>query len=172
VGISDVAWGSAVSLRYSLTIALPQRDTWEVDDQHAGFWTARHRGSHSELSTRTWRSSRLGTNDDCRRQLRLWLPNAPDPEAQPESVIEKRDIDAPAGYRTELSIGVRRRPPGSELEGFAVAVGHTVGECYAAIFTTRAGGKNAEATVGERLALATEGILPRVARRGVEDRVR
>jgi len=171
-GLSDRAWGSAVSSRYSVVVPLPERDSWQVDDAREAWWTARHAGSHSELSVRTWRAGRLATAADCKKQIRLWRPQSPDPEAQPESVIERRVIDAPAGYATELVVGVQRGRQGGELEGFVVAVGHTIGECYAALYSTRAGGKNPESTLGERLALVTEGILPRIARRGIEDRVR
>jgi hypothetical protein len=171
-GLSDRAWGSAVSSRYSVVVALPERDSWQIDDTREAWWTARHRASQSELSVRTWRAGRLVTAEDCKKQIRLWRPEGPDPEARPESVIERRVIDAPAGYATELVVGVQRGDQGSELEGFVIAVGHTIGECYAALYSTRAGGKNPESTLGERLALVTEGILPRIAKRGIEDRVR
>lgn len=172
VGIKDRAWGLAVSKRYSLSVSLPEREAWRDDDWKEPWWTLRHAESRSELRARTWRASRLSTAKECREQLRLWLPTAPDPEKAPESVIERRVLDAPSGYSTELAIGVRRTGQGSEIEGYALALGHTIGECYAALYTTKAGGKAAESTVGERLALITEGVLPRVARRGIEDRVR
>lgn len=172
VGIADSAWGLAASRRFSLVLQLPDREAWQVDDEKSAWFEAWHRPSRSELSAKTWRASRLARPEDCRRQLELWRPNAPKPDAQPESVIERYILDAPQGYATDVAIGVQRAEEGAEIEGWALALGHTVGECYAAIYTTRAAGKNAEAVVGERLALINQSVLPRVKRTGVEDRVK
>lgn len=145
---------------------------WRIDESaKQTWWTGRHPASASELSIKTWRTSRLSTRDDCKKQVRLWRPKAPDPDARPDSVLERRTLDAPRGFDTELALGVTRSGP-TEIEGWAVAVGHTVGECYAAIYTTRASGASAEASVGERLALMGDGVFPRIERLGVEDRVK
>ena len=151
---------------------MPERTSWRIEETKETWWTARHAASQSELSVKTWRTSRLSTREDCKKQVRLWRPRSPDPDARPERILERRAIDAPRGFDTELALGVDRAGPSAEIEGWAVAVGHTVGECYAAIYTTRAAGKNAEASVGERLALFGDGVFPRIQRLGVEDRVK
>lgn len=171
-GIADKAWGSVASQRFSVMIALPERKDWQVEDVREAWWTARHAASSSELAVKTWRTSRLSRREDCQKQIALWRPKAPNPEAEPGSIVDRRALDAPAGYQTELVVGVRRAGAGGEIEGYALAVGHTIGQCYAALYTTRALGANAEATVGERLALFGDAVLPRIERIGIEDRVR
>lgn len=172
VGIADRAWGSATSARFSVTISLPERKDWQIEDVRETWWTARHTASASELSVKTWRTSRLARREDCQKQVALWRPKAPNPEAEPASVVDRRPLESPAGYHTELVVGVRRAGKDGEIEGYAFAVGHTIGQCYAALYTTRAHGGNAEATVGERLALFGDAVLPRIERTSIEDRVR
>ena len=171
VGIADRAWGSVESARFSLRIALPERKDWQIEAQREAWWTARHAGSSSELSVKTWRTARLSRREDCQKQIALWRPQAPNPAAEPATVVDRRELALPAGYRTELVVGVRRATGGGEIEGYAVAVGHTIGQCYAALYTTRAFGTRAEATVGERLALFGDAVLPRIERVGIEERV-
>lgn len=171
-GIADRAWGTVTSARFSVTLALPERKDWQIEDVKETWWTARHAPSASELAVKTWRTSRLARREDCQKQIALWRPKAPNPEAQPATVVDRRPLDAPAGYQTELVVGVRRTGNEGEIEGYALAVGHTIGQCYAALYTTRAVGGSAEATVGERLALFGDAVLPRIQRLGVEDRVR
>jgi len=172
VGIADRAWGSVTSGRFSVTVSLPERKDWQIEDVREPWWTARHPPSSSELSVKTWRTSRLARREDCQKQITLWRPKAPNPEAEPASVVDRRALESPAGYHTELVVGVRRAGKEGEIEGYALAVGHTIGQCYAAFYTTRAQGGNAEATVGERLALFGDAVLPRIERVGIEDRVR
>jgi hypothetical protein len=173
VGIADRGWGSIPSTRFSVTVSLPERKDWQIEAVREAWWTARHAPSSSELAVKTWPTARLSRREDCQKQIALWRPGAPNPEAEPASVVDRRALEAPAGFHTELVVGVRRVPGSTgEIEGYALAVGHTIGKCYAALFTTRAAGGNAEATVAERLALFGDGVLPRIQRTGIEDRVR
>lgn len=172
VGIADRAWGSVKSARFSLTVSLPELERWQIEDVREAWWTARHAPSQSELAVKTWRTSRLARREDCSKQIALWRPKAPNPEAEPATVVDRRALESPAGYQTELVVGVRRSGAGGKLEGYALAVGHTIGQCYAALYTTSATGTSAEATLGTRLALFGDAVMPRIERVGIEDRVR
>jgi len=169
--LADRAWGVVSSTRFGVDVALPERKSWQIEELKEPWWIARHAPSSSELRVRTWRTSRLSKREDCAEQVALWRPGAPDPKKNPESVVERRALTSPSGYQTELVVGVRRASA-AEIEGYALAIGHTIGECYAAILTTRASGGRAEASVGERLALFADAVFPRIERIGIEDRVR
>jgi hypothetical protein len=151
---------------------LPERSSWSIDDKRAQWFTARHDASRSELTVRTWRASRLGKRDECMLQLRLWRPTLPDAEKNPESVMESRTLGAPSDYDTLLTLGVLKQGSEGELEGYAIAVGHDVGSCFAAVYLTQARGPGAEEAIAARLALIGDGVMTRVRRIGVEDRVR
>jgi hypothetical protein len=86
--------------------------------------------------------------------------------------MESRTLGAPAEYDTLLTLGVVRRGSEGDLEGYAIAVGHDIGSCFAAVYLTQARGAGAEEAIAARLALIGDGVLTRVRRIGVEDRVR
>jgi hypothetical protein len=170
--IENKHWADARSARYSVVVPLPERGTWSVDDTRAQWFTARHDASRSELTVRTWRAPRIGKRDECLVQLRLWRPNLPDPEQNPESVMESRKLAAPTSdYDTLLTLGVRKVGKEGDIEGYALAVGHDVGSCFAAVYLTQARGSGAESAVAARLALIGDRVLARVRRIGPEDRV-
>ena len=68
-----------------------------------------------------------------------------------------------------VTAGVRRTD--TSLEGYLLAIGVAVGQCYAASFVTHAVGPGAETAIGDRLAVVGERVLPRVQRVGVEGRI-
>lgn len=165
-------WADVRSARYSVLLPLPERGSWTVDDTRAQWFTARHDASRSELTVRTWRASRIGKRDECLLQLRLWRPDLPDPEKEPESVMESRKLGVPTeDYDTLLTLGVRRTGQDGDIEGYALAIGHDVGSCFAAVYLTQARGTGAEDAVAARLALVGDRVLSRIRRIGPEDRV-
>jgi hypothetical protein len=131
---------------------------------------ARHAATRSELVARTWRAARLVNKDDCERQARLWRPEIPD--VPPDSVLETRRIDAPPGFTTELRVGAAPLALTREIRGYALAFGTMVGRCYALVYTTIDGGAGAEASVGRRLAVVADEIVPQVRFLSIEERVR
>ena len=171
IGISNRDWGEATSARYSVRILLPEAKAWSIDDAREPWWTARHPASQSELLVRTWRASRLSTREECLSQIRLWKPQGPDPDKDPAGVVDRRPLGAPEGFDTELDVGVVKSKTPGEFEGYALAIGHSVGRCFAALYTTHASGTRAEDVIAARLALIGDSVLPRLQRVSIEDRV-
>lgn len=164
------AFRAVRSKHMSLAITLPDADGWDIDDGPQWF-RLRHRATESELSLRVWRASRRVRVTECEQQVRLVRPDLPDPTAAPESVIEQRPLDAPEGYAVELTVAVRPAE-GDRIAGHAVAIGAAIGHCYAAIFSTQAGGSGAENAVAERLALAADQVFGSVTLGRIDDRAR
>jgi hypothetical protein len=163
--LTDAGWAEVESLRQSLVLRLPQRAAWRVDDQTTWF-VARHAASESELRLRTWLAPRLVRAEQCQEQARLWLPSIPPLR---EEAVVRRALRAPDGFSGEVVVGVE--PVSEGLGAHALAFGASVGRCYAAVFTTRASGIGAEDVIGRRLVVIVEGVLERVRRRGIEERV-
>jgi hypothetical protein len=168
--LDEGSWGTVISARHSLELPLPEGASWSLDDSTTPWLVARHERTRSELAARIWRAGRLVRPADCDRQARLWNPAIP--EALAESVLETRSVTAPAGWTTELTVGVERVASGVELRGFALAFGVTVGRCYAFVYTTLATGAGAEASIGRRLAIVADEIVPQVRVRSIDERVR
>jgi hypothetical protein len=167
-GLPDRDWGDIESARFLVVVPVPERGGWVVDDR--GPWLeASHPVSRSRLQLRTWRASRLVRPEECEKQARLWQPDLP--EASAAAVLETRQLDAPDGYRTHLTVGVQQHA-GDELEGFALAFGAAPGRCLALVYRTAASGRDAEQAVGNRLLVIADGALARMTARRVDDRAR
>jgi hypothetical protein len=108
----------------------------------------------------------LVRRSECEAQARLARPSLP--IVRDDAVLERRALSAPAGFDTQLVVGVEPTPQG--LSGYALAIGAGVGRCYAAVFTTSANGTLAEQELATRLGLAVDRILSRVRERSVDER--
>jgi hypothetical protein len=127
---------------------------------------AAHPASTSLLAVRTWRADRLVRRAECESQARLARPSLP--IVRDDAVLERRALSAPAGFDTELVVGVE--PIAGGISGYALAIGASVGSCYVAVFTTAVNGTFAEQEVATRLGLAVDRILSGVRLRSVDER--
>ena len=157
-------------MRHSLEVPIPEAGGWQVDDRSTPWLVLRHPPTSSVLEPRTWRAPRLVERRECERQARLWRPDIP--AAEPESVVERRPLAAPADHATEIVVGVGPAPQAGGLRGYALAFGATVHRCYALVYTTHARGTGAETAIARRLGLVADEIAPRVRLRSIDERVR
>jgi hypothetical protein len=128
-----------------------------------------HALTRSELRLRIWRAARLPDRASCIEQVRLWLPDLS--RLSDDNLVERRRVAFPAGFDTELAVYVSRRAE-RELEARLMAIGADVGRCFAAVYSTRESGADAEANIADRLAFVAEKLLVHVAVLSVDDRVR
>ena len=152
-------------LDFPIELVLPNKESWQIVEGPS-WWTADHAPSASQLALRTWRADRLVRRAECEAQARLSRPAIP--ALHDEALIERRALSAPPDFDTEIVVGVE--PTARGISGYALAVGASVGRCYAAVFTTRVSGKDAEAEVAARLGLVVDRILSRVRVRSVDER--
>ncbi len=162
--------GAAVRVRsrdldFPIELRLPGKSAWQISDGPT-WLVARHAASSSELALRTWRAERLVRRTDCVTQARL--ARASIPEIHDEAVVERRAFGIPADFDTELVVGVE--PSAQGISGYAIAIGASVGRCYAAVFTTRVNGGGAEQEVAARLGVAVDRIFGSVRLRSVDER--
>jgi hypothetical protein len=162
--------GSALRVRsreldFPIELKLPEKPSWQIADGPT-WLVLRHAQTSSELALRTWRAERLVRRSDCEAQARL--TRASIPVVRDESVIDRRPLTTPADFDTELSVGVE--PTAQGLVGYAIAIGASVGRCYAAVFTTRVSGNGADQEVAARLGIAVDRVLNSVRLRSVDER--
>ena len=152
-------------LDFPIELRLPSKSAWQISDGPT-WLVARHAASSSELALRTWRAERLVRRTECVAQARLARGSIP--EVHDEAVVDRRAFGTPADFDTELVVGVE---PGAQgISGYAIAIGASVGRCYAAVFTTRVNGSGAEQEVAARLGVAVDRIFASVRLRSVDDR--
>ncbi len=167
VGISATRWERVVSRRFSLSVPLPERSAWRVDDASTPWFVARHAPSDSQLLARTWAAPRLVRPSECEQQARLWRPDLPAPS--PDTEVDRRVLHVPDGFQTDLIVAVQAGKTG--IEGFVLGFGAAIGRCYAVVYTTSAQGRDAQGAVGRRLAIAVDGVVARIGLLSIEDRV-
>jgi hypothetical protein len=153
------------TLDFPIELSLPDKGSWQIAEGPSWF-LADHRSSSSELALRTWRAERVVRRAECEAQARLARPAIP--IVHEEAVVERRALSVPADFDSELVVGVE--PSELGLSGYALVFGADVGRCYAAIFTTKVNGKDAELEVAARLALVVDRILKVVRVRSVDER--
>jgi hypothetical protein len=165
---ANAAWVRRRSVRFSVEFELPSGREWDVDDASERWLVATHRATDSQLRIRVWPAERLVRPEDCKAQLVLWRPATP---LRFDQELERRSVDAPAPFRTELAVGVKQGRKGA-LEGYILAFGAAVGRCYAAVFVTRAQGLDSRAVLARRLAVIGDGVIVRLRFFSIDDRVR
>jgi hypothetical protein len=166
------AWGDFASKRFGLRIPLPNGSTWRIDDHNNSWLVAAHRLTDSELWARSWAEPGVVSRQRCEEEARLRRKL---PEREGAEIVEKRALDAPAGFDTQLEVGVispaakgaKRKPQADapaegEVRAFAMAFGGKGHRCFAYVFLTRVSGPGAEPIVGERLATMVQGSLAHV----------
>jgi hypothetical protein len=153
------------ALDFPLELGLPNKAEWQLADGPT-WLVARHSATSSELALRTWRAERLVRRSECVAQARL--ARAAIPEIKEEAIVDRRALSTPRDFDTELVVGVERTERG--ISGYAIAIGASVGRCYAAVFTTTAMGNGAEQELAARLGVVVDRILGSVRLRNVDDR--
>lgn len=164
--LPDARWDSARSRVYSFELPLPDRRGWAVGEASERWWHARHERSGSDLRVRIWREGRMPERAACERQARLWSPELP--ETDPSSVIERREVEQPPGFRSELVVGVTQA--GAEIRAFALMFGVSPHRCFALAFRTKAKGTGADAAIGRRLGLIVGGSVRKLELFDISDR--
>jgi hypothetical protein len=149
------AFGPVQSARQALTLALPDPDGWRVGRERSRFLVLEHPASGSALVVRAWRGPERGDRAGCERAARA-LKELPSGGRE----IERRRLDAPRGFDTEVVVSIAARE--GAVRGHAVAFGGWARRCFAFAFSTSASGGEAERVVGERLAVITDRTLPAV----------
>jgi hypothetical protein len=153
------------SLEFPVELSLPDRKSWAIADG-PNWFVATQSSSRSVLSLRTWRAARLVRRADCIAEAKLGRPGIP--VLDDDSLVERRPINAPPGFDSELQVGVTVQPDG--VHGYALVFGANVGRCYAAVFDTTTEGQGADAEVARRLRSMVDDVFEHVRLRGVDER--
>ncbi|MEI9937091.1 MAG: hypothetical protein WDO69_07685 [Pseudomonadota bacterium] len=152
-------------LDFPIELMLPNKQDWRIAEGPT-WLVAEHQSSSSQLAVRTWRADRVVRRAECEAQARLGRPTIP--IVHDEAVVDRHALSAPSDFDNELVVGVE--PSALGISGYALVFGASVGRCYAAVFTTRVSGKNAELEVAARLGLVVDRVLNDVRLRSVDER--
>jgi hypothetical protein len=161
--LADRGWGVVQSRAVGLRVPLPDARQWSEHGKER-WLVLRHAPSNSSLRFRTWRAPIRVNKEACREQVYLWRSQL---RPRSEPMIEG-SLAAPSGYDVGLRIDVTRNQDGA-LMATLLAYGAGLRRCYAAVFRTAVTDDRAEAELGARLRLITDGVLNRVELMGIEE---
>lgn len=164
----DDQWGRLRIVSRAMELEVPELSTWSY---HAGKSWVRLEHAPSDSVFELWlaRAERLVRPADCEARARLERPDLWKP--QPETTVERRTLDSPKGFRTELAVGIAAEPGDPIMRGYLVAFGASPGRCLAVHFATRVQGDDAEVELARRLDMIASRSFPSLTLRAVEDRV-
>lgn len=151
---------------HSLILPLFDPENWQLVANEP-WLRLTHPKTHSSFEFRRWRSLRRARLQQCYEQLSLWRPDwAPlksvSSQTLSEPFVDRRELSQFPGYKAELLVWVGRDTDRAALAGTALAVGVSVGRCFAAAFSTRASGPGAATRLADRLGVATSFTLERM----------
>lgn len=153
--------------RTPLYIVLPRIGQWQVEDHKTTWWVAYNQRLDMKLEAKLWPERRLVTWQECRADIQRWRAGAALPTAATES-LEARQLAIPDGFDSRLFVtttGVQ------QARGTVLLVGADVGHCFAFVATVGSNAGLSEDELLARVALVTEGVVPKIRLRQAEERV-
>ncbi len=159
-GFDELRSGRYHSKRFELSLELPGGKQWTVDDHDGADLVAVHAPTSSRLTLRVLALGELANRRRCEIEARSrsLVPAK-------LAVLDESDQGGPPGFDTRVIVGVVPRDeaaaPGPPLRGHVLAFAAKLRRCLVFDFTAEVPA-GAEATLGDRLAIATVSILPTV----------
>lgn len=154
----DGAWGRYSSARFGFSMGLPDGRAWKIDDRTTPWLRATHEKTGSSLRARTFYEARAVSRETCLERARALDASLPILDELVEDRIQTIGGDETSAH---LKAAVRRGSDG-ELRGYLLVSGVSIRRCFVLVFESRASGPRAEKILAERLAIATDGIVPAI----------
>lgn len=145
------------SKHLSLSLRLPEKPDWVVDDRSCAEFVATQSATHSTVVVAVFRTDSVVGRDQCERLARErgLLPSQPMLAIEDAVAVTQRTFD------TRILVGLE---PGSgpdrPLKGHVLAFGGFLRKCYVLTFSTQVARADQEAALSSRLAFARTRILP------------
>lgn len=148
------SWGRFRSLRFDLSLTLPDGTAWRIDDRRTSWLVAEHAPTESRLRLRVFRDDEPRNWQKCEARARELDPSLP----PLERVVEERAEGLLSGWDARAWAMIRPGP-GGVVEGHYLMVAANIRKCLVAHYATRASGPSAAAVLGARLGDVAERVL-------------
>lgn len=158
-----------VGTRTPIALSLPTTGNWEFDDQHTPWWVASNATLELKLEAKLWPERRQVTKQECLTDLSRWRSEAR-PGARANQV-RTEGASIPQGFDSQLTV-TTSKASGSENEGIVVLlVGAEVARCFGFVATLSPAKPLPRDELLARTALVTEGVIPKIQLRTIEQRI-
>lgn len=144
------------SARFDFSLALPDLESFEINDQTTSWFVAQHQPTGSSLLVRSWREYEHMNRVSCEERARLHRNL---PEREKGTVIEDRRIDIPPEHDTMVEVRLREKADSPQFIGTVLAFGGWARHCFAFVFSTMGDDKK---IVAARLSTMVSGTLEHI----------
>jgi len=141
------------SARFDFSLALPDIESFQINDQTTSWFVAQHQPTGSSVLVRSWREYELMNRVSCEERARLHRNL---PERDKGTVIEDRRIDVPPEHDTMVEVRLREKSESPTFVGTVLAFGGWARHCFAFVFVTTGDDKK---VVAARLSTMVTGTL-------------
>jgi hypothetical protein len=148
------AWGRFRSLRFDVSLALPDGSAWRIDDRRSPWLVAEHPRTESRLRLRAFRDDEPRNWRTCEARARALDPSLP----PLDHIVEERSEGLLPTWDAHAWALIRPAPDGS-LEGHYLFVAARIRKCLVAHYVTHARGASAGAVLGARLGDVAERVV-------------
>jgi hypothetical protein len=155
--------------RTPVLVSLPKAGHWQVEDQKTTWWVAANAELGMSLEAKLWPERRLVTWQDCLEDLGRWRNVSG--QSMVSNALQSRDMKGPSGFSSHLLVTVNKGSQAHDRTGTAVLVGADIARCFAFWVSIETRNQSNEDELLARMALVTEGILPKIRLRSVEQRI-
>ncbi len=152
-------WGVYHSLRFRMSLPLPNGRAWKIDDHSRGELLATEAGTHSTITVLGEHEPTLVNHQLCEARART-LGLVPERMERSLQSIEDSVIVGPEAYDTRVRVAIERDSgPERRLVGHVFAFGAYVDKCFVFHLATDVRSEEEEQTLSQRLALGRFRIL-------------
>jgi len=155
--------------RTPVLVSLPKAGHWQLEDQKTTWWVATNAELGMSIEAKLWPERRLVTWQDCLEDLGRWRNVSW--QSMVSNALQSRDIRGPSGFSSHLLVTVSKVSQAHDRTGTAVLVGADIARCFAFWASIETQVNSNEDELLARMALVTEGILPKIRLRSVEQRI-
>jgi hypothetical protein len=144
-----------------ISLELPDRPGWRIEARPQRTVAILHDETSSQLVIGMWSEIERMDPARCEERARALREL---PERGDELAHDR--LEVPAGFGTEVDVGMTARLPDAGYRGYLLAFGARDRRCFAFSYVTEAIGKSAERIVGARLATVERLTLARIRSAG------
>ncbi len=144
------------SVRFKLSVPLPDGHAWKIDDHHDRALVANHAPTRSTLTVLAWSEPELMSRQKCQaRATEMGLLSLEDPHT-----IEDQTTVGPDAFDSRIWIVLEAgRSPTAALRGHALLIGGYIRKCLLVHYATDVATEKDEPMLTSRLAVARLRIL-------------
>lgn len=154
--------------RTPIVVTLPKAGNWQFDDQRSTWWVASNTELDLRLEAKLWSERRLVTPEECLADLHRWRDTAQ--ETTESSPIESRVARLPEGFDSRLTVTLDKVGPDPTERAVVLLVGADISRCFGVVAKLEPQKPITQNELLARIALVTEGILPKIRLRTIEQR--